>query len=56
MTCLCRHRKKVAVGYYPLVTAALEEGGWLVTRLGRFNPGKAKVPIAQEARWASRPV
>ena len=56
MTCLCRHRKKAAVGYYSLETAGLEEDGLSVTRLGRFNPVKAPVPIAQEDGWASGPV
>jgi hypothetical protein len=56
MTCLCRDRKKVAVGSYPLANAAREEDGWLVSRSGRFNLGKAPVPIVQEARWVSGPV
>jgi hypothetical protein len=34
-------------------TSALERGGWLAPRPGRFTPGKYPVPIAKEAGWAS---
>jgi hypothetical protein len=33
---------------------ALEVGGWLKPRPGRFNPRKDPVPIVQEAEWALR--
>ena len=35
---------------------ALDGGGWLAPRRGRFIPGKDPVPIVQEAGWASGPV
>jgi len=38
------------------LTSALDGGGWSTPRLGRFTPGKDRVPIVQEAGWASGPV
>jgi hypothetical protein len=38
-------------------TSALDGGGWLTPRPGRFTPpGKDPVPIVQEAGWAPGPV
>jgi len=36
-------------------TSALDGGGLSTPRLGRITPGKDRVPIVQEAVWASRP-
>jgi hypothetical protein len=38
------------------LTSALDEGGWLTPRPGRFTPGKDLVPIVQEAGWSPWPV
>ena len=37
-------------------TSALDGGGWSTLRPGRFTPGKAPVPIVQEADWTRGPV
>ena len=37
-------------------TSALDGGGWSRPRPGWFTPGKDRVPIVQEARWAPGPV
>ena len=36
------------------LTSALDGGGWITPRSGRFTPGKDMVPIVQEAGWAPR--
>jgi hypothetical protein len=36
--------------------SALDEGGWLTPRPGRFTRRKEPVPIVLEAGWASGPV
>jgi hypothetical protein len=38
----------------PFANSALEEGDKSAPRPGRFTPGKAMLPIVQEAGWASR--
>jgi hypothetical protein len=38
------------------LTSALDEGGWLTPRPGRFISGNDPVPIVQEAGWAPGPV
>jgi hypothetical protein len=38
------------------LTSALDGGGWLTPRPGRFNLGKDPVPIVHEAGWVPRPV
>jgi len=40
----------------PLASSAREGCGWSEPRPGRFTPGKNRVPIMQEAGWASKPV
>ena len=37
------------------LTSALEVGGWLTPRPGRFTPGKDPVPIVKETGWAPGP-
>ena len=34
------------------LTLALDGGGWLWPRVGRFTPGNDSLPIVQEAGWA----
>ena len=34
------------------LTSALDSGGWLTPRAGRFTPGNDAVPIVQEDGWA----
>jgi hypothetical protein len=47
----------VDVYIHIFLTLALERGGWLVSRPGRFTLGKEPpVPIGQEAGWAPEPV
>ena len=36
------------------LTSALDSGGWLTPRAGRFTPGNEAVPTVQEAGWAPR--
>jgi hypothetical protein len=38
------------------LTSALDVGGWLTPRRGRFTPGKDRVSIVYEAGWTTRPV
>ena len=38
------------------LTSAINGGGWLTPRLGRFTPRNDSVPIVKEAGWAPRPV
>jgi hypothetical protein len=38
------------------VPSALDGGGWLSPRRGRFTPGKDPLPIVQEVGWAPGPV
>jgi hypothetical protein len=39
-----------------MLALALEGGGWLAPRPGRFTPGKDPVLIVQETGWAPGPV
>jgi hypothetical protein len=41
---------------YSFSSSALEGGGWLSPRTGRFSPGKDPVPIVQEAGCVPGPV
>ena len=38
------------------LTSALDGGGGLAPRPGRFTPGNDPAPTVQKAGWASRPV
>jgi len=39
-----------------LLTSALDWGGWLTLRPGRFTPRNDPEPIAQDTGWAPEPV
>jgi hypothetical protein len=46
----------IEVQLYSFSTSALGGGAWSAPRPGRFTPGKAPVPTAQEGGWAPGPV
>jgi hypothetical protein len=37
------------------LTWALDEGGWLTPRQGRFTPGNEEEPVVKKAGWAPGP-
>ena len=55
MTRLCRHRGRRRYSSNPFATSALEGGGLLAPRPGRFTRRKEPLPIVQEAGWAPGP-